>query len=144
MNMRRMTTLAVAAAFAVAGCSSETRDSIGDDVESAATDLDEALDESGEDATESAARNLAAESGEEQFADAGHEIDGELTCEATVVEEELSKVEINCTGVTTSGGDAVLTGATNEMPGDDFDSLEGLFKATVDGAEVFATDRLGD
>jgi hypothetical protein len=93
---------------------------------------------------ESVARNIASESGAEQFADAGYELDGELACEATVVEEELSKVEIHCTGTAAAGGDAELNGATNELPGEDFDRLEGLFVGTVDDTEVFAVDQLGD
>ena len=122
--------LAVAATLALASCGSD--------------DLSDATDELGEDAIESIARNIASESGEEQFAESGNEIDGELECEATVVTDKLSKVEIHCTGVVEGGGDAELNGATNELPGGDFDRLDGLFKATVDGNEVFATDQLGD
>ena len=125
MITRVVAAVAVAAAVALAGC--------GD-----------AADEVGEDATESAARNLAADAGDEQFEAAGHSIDGELDCEARVVTDELKKVEIVCTGVTDAGGEAKLEGATNELPGKSFDELEGLFVGTVDGTEVFATDVLGE
>jgi hypothetical protein len=137
MRFTAIATLAVCATFGFASCSS-------DDMDSVATDFGDAADEAGEDATESIARNIAADSGAEQFKDAGYELDGELVCEATVVEEKLSKVEISCTGTVAAGGDAELIGATNEMPARSFDQLEGLFKGTVDGNEVFATDQLGD
>lgn len=129
--MRNVATLSLTvAALALASCGSDT--------------LSDSADEVGEDAIESVARNIASESGADQFADAGHELDGELECEATVVEDRLSIVEIRCTGVAAAGGDAELIGATNELPGKDFDRLDGLFRATVDDTEVFATDHLGD
>lgn len=136
--------LAVAALFTFAACGSDDMDDAEDEIDSLATNLDNAVDEASEDAIESAARNIASEAGAEEFADAGYELDGELACEATALEDELSKIEISCTGVAAAGGDAAMTGATNEMPGEDLDSLEGLFKGTVDGNEVFATDQLGD
>jgi predicted small secreted protein len=144
MTKRMFTLAAAAAALSFTACGSDTMDDVKDDIDSAATDVGDAVDEAGEDAMESTARNVAREAGGDQFTEAGHELDGELTCESTVIDERLSKVEIRCTGTTAAGGDAVLEGATNELPGRSFDSMDGLFKGTVDGNEVFAVDELGD
>jgi len=137
-----MYTFAIAATLAVAGCGSDDRDSIATDLESVATDVGEAVDEVGEDAAETVARNIATQQGEEAFKDAGHELDGPLTCEA-VVADGLSTVEVSCTGTTKDGKPAALVGTTDELPGADANSLEGSFTGTVDGQEAFVTDDLG-
>lgn len=142
-HQRRISTLLfAAAAFAVVGCSEDTQDSIGTDVQNVATDVGEAVDEATNDAAEALARNIATQQGEEQFTDAGHPLDGPLECTATVA-DGVAQIDIACTGVTQDGGDAMLTGMTSEIPGASVVSLEGEFVGTVDGAEVFATDQLG-
>jgi len=93
-------------------------------------------------AAEALARNIATQQGEEQFKNAGHELDGPLTCDAAV-KEDVSKIDINCTGTTKDGGAAALTGSTNEIPGASVVSLDGDFTGTVDGTSVFTTQSLG-
>ena len=132
----------VAALFTIAACDDDTQDSIESDVESAITEVGEAVDEAAEDAGEAAARNLATQQGEEQFTNAGHPLDGPLTCEATVA-DGVDQIDISCTGTTQDGGAAELTGTTSEIPGASVVTLDGEFTGTVDGEEVFTTERLG-
>jgi hypothetical protein len=117
--------------------------SIQDEAEDAASSASSAVDEGAQDAVEAVARNLASEHGEDEFEDSGNELDGDLTCEADASGED-DAVEITCSGTTRSGGAAELTGTTSERPGASATELEGDFVGTVDGEEVFATDRLGD
>lgn len=153
MSTPRHLLVASAAALALGGvaaaCDDETTDDlqedvedVRDDVESAVTDAVDAIDEASEDAVEAAARSFAALQGEQEFEAAGHEIDGDLTCEADAT-DDLTAVEITCTGTTVDGGDARLTGTTTELPGVSIDQLDGDFVGTVDGDEVFTTDGLG-
>jgi outer membrane murein-binding lipoprotein Lpp len=132
----------VVAALAIAGCSSEDRSSIATDLQSVATDIANAAGEATDDVAEALTRTIATQQGEEQFKNAGQELDGPLTCEATV-QQDASNIAINCTGKTKSGGAATLTGATNEIPGASVVSLDGNFTGSVDGAAVFTTQRLG-
>jgi outer membrane murein-binding lipoprotein Lpp len=117
----------VAAALAIAGCSSDTRASVVSNLQSAA---------------EALARNIATQQGEEQFKNAGQELAGPLTCTAKV-QSGFAKLDINCTGTTKNGGEATLTGTTNEVPGASVVSLNGEFTGAVDGTTVFTTQRLG-
>jgi len=142
MNTRIIATAVLAGALAVSSCSSETQSSIETDVRSAASDVAEAADEAANDAAEALARNIATQQGEEQFKNAGHELDGPLTCEATIT-DGLSEIAISCTGTTQAGGAAALTGTTDEIPGASVVELEGQFSGTVDGTEVFNTTSLG-
>jgi hypothetical protein len=137
------------AAFGLVACGDddETVDSVIDDVESAArtavSEAGEAVDEAGADAAEAVVRNLAAQQGEQEFADAGSPLDDNgLTCEATAA-DGLDSVDVNCTGTTEDGGEAALTGTTDELPGESITEVEGTFTGTVDGTEVFTTDTLG-
>jgi len=98
--------------------------------------------EAGDAAAELAARNIAAQQGADEFKKAGAELNGELTCTAKV-QSGVSKVEVNCTGTTKTGGTAVLSGTTNEIPGASVTSLDGQFVGTVDGKQVFSTQSLG-
>jgi hypothetical protein len=140
--------VAVAAlGLAACGDDDETADSIIEDVESAArtvvTEAGEAIDEAGADAAEAVVRNLAAQQGAQEFADAGSPLDDDgLTCEATA-SDGLDSVDVNCTGTTEDGGEAALTGSTDELPGESITEVEGTFTGTVDGSEVFTTDSLG-
>ena len=128
MNRVRVGVVAVAAVLLVAaGCSDEDRAELLDD------------------ATELGVRNLAALQGAEQFNNAGHEIDDDgLTCTAEVAKGGgLDHVDVNCTGTTEAGGEAVLSGTTSEIPGASVTELKGTFTATVEGETVFETDQLG-
>jgi hypothetical protein len=131
-----------AAAMAVSACSEDTRDSISTDVESAVTAVGDAVGEVTDDAAGVLARNIATQQGEEQFTNAGHPLDGPLTCTSTI-SEGADSIEIACTGTTQDGAAAALTGATSEIPGASVVSLEGNFTGTVDGEEVFTTQDLG-
>jgi uncharacterized lipoprotein NlpE involved in copper resistance len=152
MDHRRELLVAVAAVtvFGLLGCGNDddaTADSIIEDVESAArtavSEASQAVDEAATDAAEAAVRNLAAEQGEDEFADSGHPLDDEgLTCEATAT-DGLDSVEVDCTGTTEDGKEAALTGKTNELTGESITEVEGSFTGTVDGSEVFTTDKLG-
>lgn len=141
---RRTISALAAAVLAVsaAACSDDTQESVEDDVESAITEVVDVLDEASEDAVELAARNFASVQGSQEFENAGHPIDGDLTCEADAT-DDLTAVDIDCTGTTVDGGEASLSGTTSEFPGASFDELDGDFVGTVDGTEVFSTERLG-
>lgn len=145
-DMRRHRTLTLLTTIALAGtvasCDDDTQDSLEDDVESAVTGVVGAVDDVSGDAVELAARNFASAQGEQEFEAAGHTIDGDLVCEADA-SDDLTAVEIDCTGTTVEGGEAALTGTTSEFPGASFDELDGDFVGTVDGDEVFSTERLG-
>jgi hypothetical protein len=132
----------VAAVLTIVGCSEDTQDAVESDVESAVTEVGDALGEAADDTGEALARTIATQQGEEQFNNAGHELAGPLTCEATV-QDGVAKIDISCTGTTQAGGAAALTGTTNEIPGASVVTLDGDFVGTVDGAEVFTTQRLG-
>lgn len=144
--MRQHRTMTLAAVFLLAGaaaaCDDDTQDSIEEDVETAVTEVVDAIDEASQDAVEMAARNFASVQGEQEFEDAGYMIDGDLVCEADAT-NDLTAVEIDCTGTTFDGADATLTGTTAEFPGVSIDELDGDFVGTVDGNEVFTTERLG-
>jgi hypothetical protein len=133
--------LLAVAALTFAGCSDDS-DDIESDLETAATEVGDAVGEAAEDAGEAVARNIATQQGEEQFNNAGHELDGPLTCEATVG-DGVDEIDISCTGTTQAGGAAELTGTTSEIPGASVVTLDGEFIGTVDGEEVFNTERLG-
>ncbi|HXH58021.1 hypothetical protein [Iamia sp.] len=144
--------LAVGLALSGAACgdddddAGETADSVVDEVEEGAEDAGSEVEEGAEDATtaaaETAARNIASEQGEDEFSSAGEEIDGDLSCEAEAA-DGADTVDVTCTGTTEDGGEAELIGTTSELPGASATELEGDFTGTVDGDEVFATDRLG-
>lgn len=125
-----------------AACSDDTQESVEEDVRTAITDAVEVIDEASEDAVELAARNFASVQAGQEFEAAGHAIDGDLTCEADAT-SDLTAVEISCTGTTVDGGEASMSGTTSEFPGLSFNELDGDFVGTVDGTEVFSTERLG-
>ncbi len=147
---RKLLAVAAAAVLGVSACGNDddgTADSIIDDVESAArtavSEVGDAAEEAGADAAEAVVRNLAAQQGAQEFADAGSPLDDDgLTCEATA-SDGLDSVEVSCTGTTEDGGEAALTGTTDELPGESITEVEGTFTGTVDGSEVFTTDSLG-
>ena len=142
--------LAAVACLGAVACSDDDDATIGSIVEdiedvarTAVTEAEQAIDEAATDAVETAVRNLVAEQGEQEFADAGNPIDDDgLSCVATA-SDDLDSVQVECTGTTEDGGQAELTGETAEFPGASITEVEGTFTGTVDGAEVFATDVLG-
>jgi hypothetical protein len=142
MKIRLAHGILVAAALAISGCNSSTRASVTSDLRSAATDVATAAHDAATAAAEVLARNIATQQGEEQFKNAGKELSGPLTCQAKV-QDGIAKIAINCTGTVKGGGAATLTGTTNEIPGASVVSLDGQFTGSVDGATVFATQRLG-
>lgn len=142
MMIKYLSGTMLVAALAVAGCSSETTDSVTSDLRSAATAVGDAAGEATNDAAESVVRNIATQQGEEQFKNAGQELDGPLTC-TTKVADGVDKIDVECTGTTKAGGAAMLTGTTSEIPGASVVELEGNFVGTVDGSEVFTTQSLG-
>jgi Tfp pilus assembly protein PilV len=142
MNKRISVVLVAVGLLAGAGCSSDSRNSIKTDVQSAATDVANAAGDAVNAAAESIVRNLATQQGEEQFKNAGHTLDGPLTCEAKV-QDGVDKVDVNCTGTTKDGQAAALTGTTDELPGASVVSVKGKFVGTVAGTEVFNVDHLG-
>ena len=152
MDHRRNLLVAVAAvgALSLVACGNDddsTADSIIDNAEgavrTAVSEAGQAVDEASADAAELAVRNLAAEQGEEQFADSGHPLDDQgLTCEATA-SDGVDSVDVNCTGTTKDGEEAKLTGKTDELPGESMTEVAGTFTGTVGGSEVFSTDKLG-
>ena len=138
--------VAAAAACAVVGvaaCSQESQDDARQAAESAISAVQEAAGEVIDDATELAARNLAAEYGEREFDEAGYPIDDEgLTCAATAT-DDATALDVSCSGTTEDDSEAMLTGRTGEIPGASLTELEGDFTGSVDGGEIFTTDRLG-
>jgi hypothetical protein len=138
----RTSALLLTLSLGFAACSSDSRDELEEDARTAISDASEAIDEAVRDAAEAAARNIATEQGEEQFRNAGHPIEGKLSCEAEA-DDSVDEIEISCTGTTEAGGDAALTGTTSELPGASVVTLDGEFTGTVDGDEVFSTTRLG-
>jgi hypothetical protein len=124
-------------------CSDESRDALEDDARSAATEVAEAVDEASEDAVELAARNFASVQATQEFESAGYPIDGDLRCDADAT-DDLTAVEITCTGETVDGETVEMEGVTSEFPGLSINELDGSYVGTVDGDEVFTTERLGD
>lgn len=147
-------TVGTFALFGVAACSEDAREDAGQAVESIAEDVGDAAEsvvsnvregvgEAIDDATELAARNLAAEYGEREFDEAGYPIDDDgLACEATAT-DDATALDISCSGITEDESEAALTGTTSEIPGASITELEGEFTGSVDGGEIFTTDRLG-
>lgn len=123
-------------------CSEETKNDAKSAVTNAVEDAKDAGSTAINNAAEAAVRNIATQQGEEQFKNSGNELDGPLTCTAKVG-ESAKNVAVDCTGTTKDGKAAALTGTTNELPGASITELEGDFKGTVDGTEVFATKALG-
>lgn len=128
--------------FGAAACSDDTTESVEDDVRSAITDAVGVVDDASENAVELAARLFASEQASQEFAAVGQPIDGDLTCVADAT-SDLTAVDISCSGTTAEGARAEMTGTTSEIPGASFNELDGDFVGTVDGTEVFRTERLG-
>ena len=133
---------AAAGLMVLSGCSSDTKASISSDARNIGTEIASAAGNVKNNAAELLARNIATQQGEEQFKNAGSELDGPLSCTATT-HGGASKIDISCTGTVKSGGKAELTGTTSEIPGASATQIEGQFVGTVDAKQVFTTDKLG-
>jgi hypothetical protein len=133
----------VALPLAAGACSSETKDSAKSDVQSAVSDANDAAANVLDNATETAIRNVATQQGEEQFTNSKNPLDDQgLTCEAKMA-DGVAHVAVSCTGTTKDGKPAALNGETSQVPGASITHLEGTFTGTVDGSEVFTTEKLG-
>ena len=137
-SFRAQLLLAPALSLALLGACSDDDDGVDD----AAEDVGDAVDEASNDAIEAAARNIASAQGEDEFSDAGIDLEGDLSCEANA-DEGADAVDISCTGTSTDGQDLALDGTTDEIPGASVTELEGTFVGTADGEEVFSVDTLG-
>ena len=150
MRRRHLLAAVSVVTLVVAACSDDdmgdTASSVLDDAQDAAGSVaDQARDAAGDvaaDAAETAVRNVAASAGANEFEKAGSPIDGELTCE-TDASGGADAIKVTCSGSTTSGGAAEMTGTTSEVPGASVTEIKGEFVGTVDGAESFRADHLG-
>src|SRR5215207_7813723 len=152
MRRRRQFLAAVSVVtLLVAACSDDddmgdTASSVLEDAQDAAGSVaDQARDAAGDvatDAAEVAVRNVAARAGANEFEKAGSPIDGDLTCE-TDASGGADAIKVTCSGSTTSGGAAEMTGTTSEAPGASVTEIKGEFVGTVDGSESFRVDHLG-
>jgi hypothetical protein len=143
MNTMRSLVVGVCAVAAIAaGCSDDSRDEIEDEIRSVVSDAADVASDAGRNAIEVAARNLASAQAQEEFENAGYQIEGDLRCTANA-DDGLTAVEISCSGTTVDGAAVEMTGTTDELPGLSVIELDGSFVGTVDGEEVFSTDRLG-
>jgi len=143
---RRTLVFCVLLGAAALGLATACGDDSGDDVQSTASSVASsvkgAVDDATKGAAETVARNIAAKQGAQEFEKAGHELQGDLTCESSA-EDSATEVAVNCTGTTKDGKAAKLSGATSELPGASVTELEGSFTGTVDGQQVFTTQELG-
>jgi hypothetical protein len=132
-----------AVALAVGGTACGGDDDVTtDDVETAITDAAADAEDVAEDALELAAQTAAAQLAAQNFAAAGHPISGQLSCTADAA-GSLQSVDVNCTGTTEAGGQAELTGTMDQLPDEAVVAIDGQFTGTVDGEQVFETNRLG-
>lgn len=133
-----------AVALAVGGTACGGDDDITtDDVQPIITDAAADAEGVAVEALELAARNAAEQLAPQHFADAGHPISGQLSCSAEAA-GSLDSVDVDCTGSTEAGGQAELTGTMDQLPDEAVVAIDGQFTGTVDGEQVFETDRLGD
>src|SRR4051794_11050572 len=82
MNKTFVAGIVCASVLIGSGCSSDTRQSVKTDVQSAVSDVANAGADAVNNAAEAVTRNLATQQGEEQFNDAGKPLQGPLTCQA--------------------------------------------------------------
>ena len=98
---------------------------------------------SGEEAVENMTglivETAAANRGPGEFADAGVQISGPLSCRAEPADSQFA---ITCTGTALDGREVTLSGTATSAPGGS--SVAGQFTGTAAGAQVFTTECLGD
>jgi hypothetical protein len=117
MTIRRWTTVAVVATMAVAtGCSSSTK----------------------KDISRTVARNAVAVGMKEEFHARDHSLRGLPTCRSTSVPGSTTKVNVSCTGTTTTGQQAKVTGQTSGA-----NEVRGNFTGYLDGAQIFTDTCMG-
>jgi hypothetical protein len=121
---------------------SEVLEERASEISEAAEDVRSTVEDIAAEAVELAVRNVAARAGEAEFESAGHPLAGGLDCTASAT-DGMAAVDIDCTGTTAAGETATLTGTVDAPPGESVVELNGSFTGTVDGAEVFTTNRLG-
>ena len=95
-----------------------------------------------DDTAELAARTIAAEGGEEGFANAGIEVDGDLECTSTS-EGGADRVSVTCTGSGVDGEELAVEASVVMQGGDSGDEARGTFVGTADGEEVFSEECIG-
>ena len=93
------------------------------------------------DTVELAARNVAAEGGEQKFSDEGIDVSGGLDCSATS-DAGAQTVSVDCTGSSADGQSLTLVGELTVADGEIVDSSG--FIGTADGEEVFNVDCVGE
>jgi hypothetical protein len=93
------------------------------------------------DTVELAARNVAAEGGEQKFRNEGIDVSGGLDCSATS-DAGAQTVSVDCTGSSTDGQSLTLVGELTAADGEIVDSSG--FIGTADGEEVFNVDCVGE
>jgi hypothetical protein len=113
------------------------------DLETIVTDAAADAEDLAVEALEVAASNAAVQLAPRHFADAGHPISGDLSCSANAA-GTLESVDIDCTGTTEAGDQARLTGTMDQLPDEVILAIDGQFTGTVDGQQVFETNRLGE
>ena len=96
-----------------------------------------------DDTVELAARNLAAQAGEQEFQKAGLDVEGTLDCTATS-QGGAEEVEVRCTGTSADGKELLLEGTLLTQEGDVSDVARGEFVGTADGKEIFSESCVGD
>ena len=93
------------------------------------------------DTVELAARNVAAEGGEQKFREEGIDVSGGLDCSATS-DAGAQTVSVDCTGSSTDGQALTLVGELTVADGEIVDSSG--FIGTADDDEVFNVDCVGE
>jgi hypothetical protein len=117
MTIGRWTSVALVATMAVAaGCSSGTKKEI----------------------SRAVARNAVAVGMKEEFHARHHSLRGLPTCRSTSVAGSTTKVNVSCTGTTTTGQRATLTGQTSGA-----NEVHGTFTGSLDGAQLFTDTCMG-
>jgi hypothetical protein len=94
-----------------------------------------------DDTVELAARNAAAEGGEQKFIHEGIDVSGGLDCSARS-DAGARTVSVDCTGTSDDGQSLTLVGKLTVADGEIVDSSG--FIGTADGKEVFNVDCVGE
>jgi hypothetical protein len=90
--------------------------------------------------TESVVRNAAAVAGTAQFEASGYPLQDLLACQTAGAADIIT---VTCIGTTKNGQPVAMTGDVT-TDGSNADKVAGAVVGTVDGAEVFRKDCIGD